>query len=136
MKVGDLLFVYGTLRPGECADLSKRDGVKHLGSDAVNGELYDLGWYPGAVAAPCQFDTGAPSIKGDVFELLEESIIATLDGYEGYPNLYDRIQTHTAQGRCVWIYVYRHAITPLQRIDNGDWLGRIVMAENLFPVAG
>jgi gamma-glutamylcyclotransferase (GGCT)/AIG2-like uncharacterized protein YtfP len=135
MKKGDLLFVYGTLRPGESADMTKMAGAKHLGSDAINGELFDLGWYPGAKAEPSHFDTGAPSIKGDVFELTDESIIPRLDSYEGYPNLYDRIQTHTAQERCVWVYTFNHGVTDNQKIASGDWLG-IVLAEGLFPIAG
>lgn len=124
MKTGDFLFVYGTLRPGEHADLTtghRADRLRHHGEDQINGAIYDLGWYPGAKAVPCQFDSGAPFITGDVFEILDASITPGLDAYEGYPNLYNRIETETAKGRHVWVYTYNADIPEERRIASGDW---------------
>lgn len=125
MKKDDLLFVYGTLRVGQSADLSDgrySDGVEYVDSDVINGKIFDLGWFPGAKVTPGHFDTGAPSIIGDVFRLTDDAIIPRLDGYEGYPNLYDRVQTETASGRHVWVYVYNAHIPEERQIVSGDWL--------------
>jgi gamma-glutamylcyclotransferase (GGCT)/AIG2-like uncharacterized protein YtfP len=127
MKKGELLFVYGTLRRGESADLGAgrhRSLVDYIGDDIINGELYDLGPYPGAKVKPGLFKPDSPHIVGNVYRLRSESIIGMLDAYEGYPTLYGRVQTMTNKGRQVWVYVYQHEVLPLQRLECGDWQRR------------
>lgn len=131
MKKGDLIFVYGTLRHGERADLSRQQhqfGVTYIGEDAINGDLYHLGSFPGVKAKGGEFEDGKPCVFGEVFRVLETSIIAILDAYEGYDadnpqhGLYNRIQTETAQGRIVWVYIYNPRVLEEQRIESGDWV--------------
>lgn len=128
MRVGSLLFVYGTLRKGERADLSQHEkefGVTYLGKDKINGMIYNLGSYPGLkVGDYSEFDPDQPIVYGDVFRLEESSIITMLDHYEGYPNLYDRCEVETEDGRRVWVYVYNHAVVDAQRVIHGDWVNR------------
>lgn len=124
MKSGDLLFVYGSLRRGEQADLSLRPGVTFLNTDAINGELYAVGWYPGAKAVPSGFDHHNPSIVGDVFRIEDDAIAPLLDAYECYPSLFNRIETMTAAGHKVWVYTYNNVVDESRRVDNGDWSTR------------
>lgn len=126
MKVGDLLFVYGSLRLGEASDLSMWNGAKSarfIGNDTICGKLYDCGWYPGVKEAEdfissCLVDY----VHGEVFEILEERAVGALDGYEGYPSLYDRKQVETKEGRKVWVYTYNPPVSDERRVDSGDWV--------------
>lgn len=125
MDKGDFIFVYGTLRKGERADLSKQTGqfgVTYIGLDAINGGLYHLGSYPGVKAAAEPFDADKPLVHGEVFLIRDLSIVSLLDAYEGYPHLYDRIQIESAAGRKVWVYIYQHPVTSDQQIQSGDWV--------------
>jgi gamma-glutamylcyclotransferase (GGCT)/AIG2-like uncharacterized protein YtfP len=121
MKKNDLLFVYGTLRVGESADLSANTLGEYLGEDCINGLIYNLGWYPGVVTQSMAFDPGKPAVRGDVFRIGCDSMVGQLDSYEGYPNLYDRIETMTAGGLHVWVYTYNHDVNPDNLIASGDW---------------
>lgn len=122
MKVGDALFVYGTLRPGETASLANHRSLLHIKEDRINGVLYHLGYYPGAVFDSGIFDATKPQIVGDVFLIRDASIIPILDAYEGYPDLYGRCQTYTKGGRFVWVYFYRGGeVEKMEPLKIGDW---------------
>lgn len=126
MARGEYIFVYGTLRRGERADLDKYEGsfgVKFIGTDEINGELYHLGSYPGLKLpdGAGEFNSDKPGVTGDVFSIADESITAILDAYEGYPHLYDRTTTGTRQGRTVWVYTYTPEARPEALIKSGDW---------------
>lgn len=129
MQKGDLLFVYGTLRLGERADLSSPSnqyGCSYFGEDKVNGLMYSLGGFPGLKTQPLRaFDDNSPAVAGDVFEILDSSITHALDAYEGYPTLYDRFQTTAASGLPVWVYNYQQEIADTLLIASGDWKQRI-----------
>jgi gamma-glutamylcyclotransferase (GGCT)/AIG2-like uncharacterized protein YtfP len=129
MKKGDLLFVYGTLRKGERADLSRSSHsmcVDFVGEDRINGEMYNLGWYPGLKTTTREFvKPDEPIVEGDVFRIRSSSVVPFLDAYEGYPNLYNRIETRTASGKVVWVYTYNHAVSESQLVRAGNWRQRI-----------
>ena len=116
MKEGDLLFVYGTLRKGEGSDLSISSGAEFVSEDDINGNIYNLGWYPGVTIG------GNNVVHGEVFKLTDASIIRQLDIYEGYPNLYDRSVVETKGGRRVWVYTINRECGENERIQSGDWL--------------
>lgn len=127
MRKGDELFVYGTLRKGERADLCKSQNqfsVSFIGKDEINGKLYHLGAYPGLkLINPAQqtFDMALPSVIGEVFLVRDESVGALLDAYEGYPTLYERDQVLSKEGRLLWVYIYNPMVTEDQLIETGDW---------------
>lgn len=124
MKKGDLIFVYGTLRHGERADLSRKAsqfGVVYIGIDEINGKMYHMGAFPGVKASAGEFNSDNPTVFGEVFLATDTSIMAVLDAYEGYPNLFNRLQTMTRGGRLVWVYVYPHPTNDEQLIAGGDW---------------
>lgn len=121
MKQGSVLFVYGTLRPGERASLESNRRVMHLGEDRINGLMYHLGGFPGVTFDSGFFDDTLPAVVGDLFLLRDNDIVAQLDAYEGYPNLYGRRQTVTEGGRKVWCYFYRHVTEDMEPLRVGDW---------------
>lgn len=127
MKKGDFLLVYGTLRIGEVNDLekkSRRGSVQHIGQDKINGLIYHLGWFPGLKAEPGSFDRKAPTVTGDVFELLEDEVVPMLDAYEDYPRLYNRIEVETEKGRIVWVYTFNGVVNEHELLECGDWTER------------
>jgi gamma-glutamylcyclotransferase (GGCT)/AIG2-like uncharacterized protein YtfP len=130
MKKGDCIFVYGTLRRGERADLSKQFyayGVDFVAKDKINGKLYHLGSFPGVKGVNPEFTPSRPVVTGEVFRVRDLSIAALLDAYESYnpdsptTGLYNRSQVETEEGRTVWVYTYNHPVIEDQRIEGGDW---------------
>ena len=127
MKKGDLIFVYGTLRLNERASLGTNEraaDVKYVGDDLVNGLLYNLGGYPGLKITDLTFSESRPTVVGEVFRLLTDSIVAVLDAYEGYPFLYGRQTMRTQGGLSVWAYTYVPTVPLSSLIVNGDWCNR------------
>ena len=124
----DYLFVYGSLMPGRApaaiAETAAR--LRPIGAAAVEGRLYDLGEYTGAV-----HNGGARGmIPGHVLELPgDESVLKSLDAYEGCDphdprkSLFVRRRT-TARfddGRELdcWIYVYNREPRGARLIHRG-----------------
>lgn len=134
MLKNELLFVYGTLRKGERAELQKQShsfGVSFVNKDSINGKMYHIGTYPGVrdvrVGRAVDFDPRLPTVVGEVFKIREQSIVALLDAYEGYNSdnpefgLYNRHQVKTKRGFFVWVYTYNPPVRPDQLIESGDW---------------
>jgi gamma-glutamylcyclotransferase (GGCT)/AIG2-like uncharacterized protein YtfP len=123
MKQGDLLLVYGTLRKGQSADLSRNSRAEFIGVDQINGLLYELGWFPGVkTVESITFDPDKPTVTGDVFKLHSDDLVEALDSYEGYPNLYSRVQTTSRDGRTVWVYVFNGIVHQDNFIPDGNWV--------------
>lgn len=130
MKKNDLLFVYGTLRLGESADLGDKrfgSGTFHatfVREDRINADLYDLGWFPG-IKLPTEdeipFEATLPTVAGDVFRLVTDDITRQLDNYEGFPHLYGRRVVQTEGGLSVWVYFYNGEPSKDRLIPHGDW---------------
>lgn len=65
---GERLFVYGTLRRGfSLHPYLRKSAVRYLGKGKIQGSLYDLGEYPGAVPS----SSPHREIEGEVYELLD-----------------------------------------------------------------
>jgi hypothetical protein len=79
VKKGDYIFVYGTLRRGERADLSRHEtefGVKYLNTDTINGVIHNLGGFPGLKrdGVEYKFDSTAPQVTGEVHICTAENV--------------------------------------------------------------
>ncbi len=121
-----LLFVYGTLLPGEerwwiLEQFVVGDGT----NDSVTGVLYDTGeGYP-AASFDVELPVDAPPIAGQVFELdasrLDEALELLDEVEDAVLGLYRRVRVCTASGREVWAYQYGAGLT-LTPIHGGDWL--------------
>lgn len=116
MKKGDLVFVYGTLMSGQSNGLDENSGARFIAKDEVRGKLYDLGWYPGF-----KDDPSGGTVKGEVFEILDETTATGLDAYEGYPHLYDRKETTTLDNRLVWVYIWQGDVLASELVPSGNW---------------
>ncbi|HVS93866.1 MAG TPA: gamma-glutamylcyclotransferase family protein [Mucilaginibacter sp.] len=126
--MNDKLFVYGTL-----LDRSNKYGVylkdnsTYYANGKVQGRLYDIGEYPGAVLTSGEGEY----VYGTILKLKDpEETLIVLDEYEGFgedllqPNEFIRVLTRveTAAGFVdCWIYVYNLPIEGLPRIDSGKY---------------
>lgn len=129
MKPGDYLFTYGTLRNDERASLANKPGALFLFEDRINGEIFNLGGFPGAKIRgfPLVFKPLGPSIVGDVFQLDTQQVIDQCDRYEGYPSFYNRFRRKTESGFIVWVYSYNGTMDDDDLIPSGDWKKRDVI---------
>lgn len=109
-----LLFVYGSLRPGE-ARHRLLAGARYLGPHRTEScyTMYDLGEYPGVV------ERGHHAIVGDLYDV-DTATLARVDEYEGHPHEYTRRLLATPFGGA-WIYLYRRDCPGAVVIASGDW---------------
>lgn len=117
------VFVYGTLKRGECRASQWPRTPRDVLKAEVAGALYDLGPYPALVDGPDR-------VLGElwVFDRTEEPLVlATLDAIEHYqqrgPDLYIRVERRceTSAGhepRMAWLYHYARPrrLTPSRRV--------------------
>lgn len=126
--MSDFLFVYGTLQPGLVpAELASAVAkLVLIGEASINGILYDLGGYPGAVLDPLSQDR----IIGVVYQLPEDArVLAELDAYEEFDpaapqsSLFLRIlhPVTLADGGTLqcWVYVYNRDPAPRRIMPGG-----------------
>lgn len=126
----DYLFVYGTLRPA-CRHPAHRifaAGAERIGCGWLQGRLYEVSGYPGAVLS----DDPADRVAGELYRLTDpEALLARLDDYEEAaehfppPREYRRcrVAVHLADGRSVtaWVYLYNRPTANLSPIPGGDY---------------
>lgn len=119
---GELVFVYGTLRPGASRDAEAFfPGATFLGPARVRGVLYDLGDYPGV-----HLDDSAGWIVGEIVRVTAEAL-AGFDAWEGVDaGLYRRVpvtvERPDAPPLTTWIYEIADACEGRPVISSGDWL--------------
>jgi gamma-glutamylaminecyclotransferase len=94
-----LLFVYGTLRQGEC-NHEQMFGAEFLGParTAAGFTLVDLGRAPALVAG------GRESVAGELYDL-DAAHLARLDEFEEHPVFYVRLSIPLADGRAAQAYL-------------------------------
>ena len=123
------LFVYGTLlrdhAPREVSGVVRK--LKPVGAAKMNGELYDLGEYPGAIAAPGKHS----KVSGQVFEILDPALLKELDQYEGYDPARPKRSLFLRKRRFVtlgngrrllsWVYIFNGVPKGGQLLDHGNY---------------
>jgi gamma-glutamylcyclotransferase (GGCT)/AIG2-like uncharacterized protein YtfP len=125
------LFVYGTLRKGGGADLSRLCSATCVGAGRGQGLLFMLDRYPGMVESSNQSDF----VIGETYRLNEPAHAwPILDRYEGcgetdpHPHEYQRkITTITMDDGATLracAYFYCLSVTGRTRILSGDYLQR------------
>ena len=127
----DLLFVYGTLRPGARSPMTrflKAHGVL-VGRARYQGRLYRIAHYPGAVASNDPRDM----VIGDVFRLRDPALVLKrLDIHEGCGPTARRPMEYLREIVVVtledggpaeaWTYLYNWPVAPAALIRSGDFL--------------
>lgn len=113
----ELLAVYGTLMTG-LALPQQPEGVEAAlrlrGACRIPGRLYDLRLgYPALTA-----EEG--SVTGELYEVLDPAVLATLDAYEPPP--YERRRVRLLEPDVdAWVYVYAGKLPADDAIDEADW---------------
>ena len=123
------LFVYGTLLDEDNKyGIYLRDNSEFFSSGQIEGILYDIGEYPGAILSA----GGDDFIYGIILQIDEPSeVLALIDMYEGFgedqpqPNEFIRVLTEaeTDRGRVnCWIYLYNLPVYGLMPIETWRYI--------------
>ncbi len=123
----DYVAAYGSLRqgfalpdePGELAQLLTSEGPC-----LINGELYDMGDYPGLVA-------GDGHVVGELYRLSDLKALRLIDRFERYDaidpegSLYLRRCVRLAEPSAdAWVYFYNRPVNDMPRVPGDDWARR------------
>jgi gamma-glutamylcyclotransferase (GGCT)/AIG2-like uncharacterized protein YtfP len=125
------LFVYGSLMSSARHPMGERlrREARLLGRATLQGRLYKLSWYPGAVDTP---DAGE-RVHGELYALAEPSrTLAWLDRYEGiapgrtHSAEYERVERPVrldgGAELAAWVYLYRGDVAGLSAVPDGRWV--------------
>jgi gamma-glutamylcyclotransferase (GGCT)/AIG2-like uncharacterized protein YtfP len=126
VNVGELIFVYGTLKHGFGANSVMQGRTEFVGEDRINGKIYGLGGFPGfkpVAKAGAHFHPDEPTVTGEVYVITDDKLPTMLDNYEGYPTHYGRSQYRTEDGNLVWVYEYKSDVYDNLYIPTGVWEG-------------
>ena len=128
MKTGDNILVYGTLKQGHGAYKGFMEGrTEFIRNDRISAKMYDLGAFPAIkIVAETKdpvvpFVSEGPTIRGEVYRITDDELPGRLDGYEGYPDYYDRREFETESGEKVWAYVFRKDPDERLLVASGNW---------------
>ncbi len=127
------LFAYGSLLTADASDHIQSvlsNYCRLLGNGCIQGRLYMLDGYPGAVPSLSSKDR----IFGTVYRLLNvREVLRVLDEYEAYAldnpsgSEYIRARTsvvmmHPQKRIPAWVYWYNGEITTRPRISSGNYI--------------
>lgn len=100
--------------------------LKFISKATCNGLLYDIGNYPGLILS------GNTPVKGELFEILDESVFQTMDEFEEYfehdieNSDYIRKQiTLLEPKQKAWVYEYRRPLEGKTHLEHGCWCERL-----------
>lgn len=128
----ELLAVYGSLRTGLASPHLTPvidNGLRPVGPCTLEGQLYDLGEYPGLVA-------GDQAVVGELFEVLDPRTLVLLDGYERYDpadlsgSLFVRllVRLRHPEATDAWVYLYNQPLVGAALVPGGDWVAHLEQA--------
>jgi len=132
------LFVYGTLMKGFQEDWQTQVGARLVATGRINGKLYDLGEYPGAV---CAASDSGQYVKGELYELIDPDLATSiLDQFEeffpGQPHksLFLRIiapvTLEDGRRQNAWVYVYNKPVDETKLVPSGDYRDKFAGREH------
>jgi gamma-glutamylcyclotransferase (GGCT)/AIG2-like uncharacterized protein YtfP len=124
------LFVYGSLMStaGHRMGARLRREAQRIGAATVQGRLYRVSWYPGAVDST----DPAQRVHGEVWALGDPKLaLVWLDDYEGilpgrhetgeYRRVERPVRLATGAEMAAWVYLYQKDVTRLPAIADGRW---------------
>jgi gamma-glutamylcyclotransferase (GGCT)/AIG2-like uncharacterized protein YtfP len=115
------VFVYGTLKKGGHFHEVLQDS-RFIGEGAVEGQLYNLGAFPGLVQ-------GEGEVKGELYELAAGVSLECLDHLEGFftesphKSLFVRKQRNIEVGgetHLTWVYYFNMDVSDCEKIEVWD----------------
>ena len=118
-----LLAVYGSLMTSEgmLERLGVEAMVKSLGLVTLPGQLFDLGDFPGLVP-------GDGSVPGELFQILDPSVIPVLDDYEACQpdspgtSVFLRKRLRLIEPSVeAWVYLYNRPVADRPKISGLSW---------------
>ena len=103
-------------------ELGVCSGLRFEGPCVIQGQLFDLGAYPGLRPTPGR-------VIGEIYSLLDLETLAKLDEFEGFEpdrpreSLYlrERVELLEPEGCSAWIYLYNHTPSTGELVATGDW---------------
>lgn len=124
--MSERLFVYGTLMRGLVAHDKMAPGrCRYVGDGTISGRLYDLGPYPVLRAD----EPG--TVRGELYEIVDDSLLCELDEYEGYHGRHDTcrytrcVVPVESEGKTIeaWVYAYnpRRSLEGAVMVESGDY---------------
>jgi gamma-glutamylcyclotransferase (GGCT)/AIG2-like uncharacterized protein YtfP len=124
------LFVYGSLMStaGHRMGARLRAEARLVGAASIQGRLYRVSWYPGAVASA----DPEQRVHGEVYALGDPSrTLAWLDAYEGivpgseeageYRRLERPARLATGVEVTAWVYLYWKDVAGFTLVPDGRW---------------
>ena len=124
------LFVYGTLMSSVNNNMSHflQANAHLIGNAYINGKLYEVGGYPGAVIGSNPLD----HVHGQLFKIINtETLFMVLDEYEGigdgnpadYEYVRTQVMAYLEDGNTLnaWCYTYNFSIDTFQLISSGRY---------------
>ena len=113
----DLLFAYGTLMRGRPLHHLIEGRAEFLAAGSISGRLVDLGGYPGALPG------GMGSIRGEVYRLRSEDLLAALDSEEGpeFPRRLTAVRLDDGREIRAWTYWFTGSVNGAVPIPDGDY---------------
>jgi len=112
------VFVYGTLKKGGHFHHILQDS-RFIGEGAVEGQLYNLGAFPGLVQ-------GEGEVKGELYEFGDGASLERLDHLEGFfagsphKSLFVRKQRNIkvdGEEHLVWVYYFNMDVSEHEKIE-------------------
>lgn len=124
----EYLFVYGSLRRTCSHHHLLHDHCGFIGMASVRGCLFQVANYPGLVLS----DDASKQVVGELYQVLDPSVWAALDDYEGCSERFSEphefvrqiSEVTSEQGDALkaWLYVYNFSHEELPVITSGDFV--------------
>jgi len=115
----DIVFVYGTLKKGQCREQSMNEISLGSKDEKVTAKMYNIGEFPAITLEKGE-------VLGEIHKVKkEQESLESLDQIEGFvgydkSSLYNRILINSSQGMC-WTYVWNRDIGSYPVIKSGNW---------------
>lgn len=133
----NFLFVYGTLMKGFQEDWQTKVGARLLGRGIINGKLYDLGEFPGAI---CAAGDSGEYVKGELYQVRDAALATRiLDQFEEFfprqphKSLFVRIiapvTLEDGRRENAWVYVYNQPVDESRLVPSGDYRNNFARRE-------